>query len=85
MDDLMKEPEQFSISNSTKMALENIDKISLSEFETKNLTDNRISVLYKAFFQAINKKIGISSEEFLINCCNYFKDKNIRIHYYYIR
>lgn len=85
MDDLMKEPEQFSISISTKTALENIEKISPIEFETKNLSDNRILILYKAYFQAINQKIGSKSQEFLTDCSNYFKDKNIRIHYYYIR
>ncbi len=86
MDDLMKEAEQFSISPSTKLTLERIENMNSIELDSENLPENRVLILYQAFFQAI--KISIdkgSNQEFWKECCNYFRVKSIRIHYYYIR
>jgi hypothetical protein len=86
MDDLMKEPEQFSISSTTKLTLEGIENLNLIELDSENLPENRVLILYQAFFQAIKLRINKgSNQEFWKECCNYFRVKSIRIHYYYIR
>lgn len=86
MEDLLKEPGEFSISASTKLALESIEKMNSIELESEKLPENRVLTLYHAYFQSINMRINKSSNlEFWNECCNYFKVKSIRIHYYYIR
>lgn len=78
MEYLMKEPDQFKVSALTLQYIDKLDNSSSSIFSSF-LPDEKIILIFKAYFQAINVKIKLNSdEEFWIECCNYFKDKNIR-------
>lgn len=79
MDDLMKEPDEFKISNTTKNTLDSYDDSFLRTTLSEKLPEQKIMILFRCFFQAINMNIKKSSEiDFWTDCCNFFKDKNIR-------
>ena len=78
MDDLMKEPDQFKMSASSIQSIEKLDSSS-ALFNDSSLPDERIIFLFRAYFQLVNVKIRFNSNsDFWMECCNYFKDKNIR-------